>query len=127
MRISSIIAGTALLLAPAVLADPPAGDWSGETTVTVTSSMSTTLTVTKYLTYANATTSSHHVTPTGWNATATTSVVSSVNKPTLTAAATSTSSIFPAIASATGAASAQGVNAAVAALAGVAAVFWVSL
>ncbi|EXJ70232.1 uncharacterized protein A1O5_06300 [Cladophialophora psammophila CBS 110553] len=132
MRISSAIAAVALLLAPAALADLPPGDWSGETTITVTSSYSTTLTVTKYLTYANATTTSnssgYYAHPTGWNATSTTPTGAiTVNKPTLTAPATSSLAISPPIASATGGASAQEINFAMAALAGAAAVFLGSL
>ncbi|KAH0844194.1 hypothetical protein AYO21_10283 [Fonsecaea monophora] len=132
MRISSAVAAVALLLAPAALADLPPGDWSGETTVTITQSLSTTLTVTKYLTYANATTtsssSSYTVRPTGWNVTSTTTTgASTVNIPTLTAPASSTSGISPPIASATGAASAQEINLAVAAMAGAAALLLGSL
>ncbi|OAP57524.1 hypothetical protein AYL99_08262 [Fonsecaea erecta] len=131
MRISSAVAAVALLMAPAALADLPPGNWAGETTITVTSSFSTTLTITKYLTYANATSTSsatgYHVTPTGWNVTSTGTAASTINKPTLTAPATSTLGISPPIASATGAASAQEINFAMAALAGAAAVFLGSL
>ncbi|KIW35134.1 uncharacterized protein PV07_01849 [Cladophialophora immunda] len=130
MRFSSAIAAVALLLAPAALADMPPGDWSGETTITITSSFSTTLTITKYLTYVNASTTSsgYHVTPTGWNVTSTApTAASTINKPTLTAPATATLGISPPIASATGAASAHEINLAVAALAGAAAVFLGSL
>ncbi|KIY01448.1 uncharacterized protein Z520_03000 [Fonsecaea multimorphosa CBS 102226] len=132
MRISSALATVALLLAPAALADLPPGNWAGETTITITSSFSTTLTITKYLTYVNATTttssSSYHVTPTGWNITSTgPTAASTINIPTLTAPATSTLGISPPIATATGAASAQEINFAVAALAGAAAVFLGSL
>jgi len=94
--------------------------------------MSTTFTVTKYLTYANATSTTSYSSykPTGWNATSSTVAgtdATTIHQPTLTAAATSTSGILPPIATATGAACVQEINIAVAALAGAAALFWGSL
>ncbi|KIW73141.1 hypothetical protein PV04_01282 [Phialophora macrospora] len=131
MRISSAFGTIVLFLASVALATMPAGDWAGETTITVTSSYSTTLTVTKYLTYANATaktSSSYSVTPTGYNTTSSYSTgATTVHSPTLTAPASASSSVFPPIASATGAASSLEMNLAVAGLAGAAALFWGSL
>src|ERR1700761_4345270 len=132
MRISSAFSAILLFLASVALATLPPGDGSGETTIPVTSSYSTTLTVTKYLTYANATTTrtsnSYSVSPTGWNATSSYPTgANTVHNPTLTAPASATSSVFPPIASATGAASALDINFAVAAFAGAAAIFWGSL
>ncbi|KAJ9496940.1 hypothetical protein H2202_007717 [Exophiala xenobiotica] len=130
MRFTTAVAAVLLALTPATLADAPTGgDWSETTTTTVTYTMSNTHTVTKYLKHANATTSSISSHPTGWNATAhTTTAATTFNKPTLTPASTITSA-SPSIASvaATGAASAQDINLAVAALAGAAAMVWGSL
>ncbi|EHY54695.1 uncharacterized protein HMPREF1120_02860 [Exophiala dermatitidis NIH/UT8656] len=136
MRFTSAIAAIALLSTPAVLAQE-----SSDATITVTSSYSTTLTVTKTLTYAfahantNVTTTSttSSFQPTGWNVTSTVteSSSSSFNKTTLTPASSSSvsseTSAAPSIAQATGAASAQEINLAVAALAGLSAMIWGSL
>ncbi|OCT53877.1 hypothetical protein CLCR_11006 [Cladophialophora carrionii] len=130
MRIHSAFGAILLFLTSLALATLPPGDWSGETTITVTASMSTTHTVTKYLTYANATTtsSSSSVTPTAWNVTSSyLTGASTVHSPALTASVSATSSVFPPIASATGAASSLEMNLAVAGLAGAAALFWGSL
>lgn len=128
MRLTAAFATILLALTPAALGSEPSGAWEGTTTITLTSSLSTTLTITKTLAYANATTSSSTLShqPTGWNAT---QASATVNKPTLTPAATTFYSASPSIASktATGAASVQDINLAVAALAGAAAMFWGSL
>jgi hypothetical protein len=126
MRYNTFFTAIVLYLASLAFAQPPSGDWSGETTITVTSSYSTTLTVTKYLTYANATTTSGRYTSTGWNATTSHASAPTSHKAT-TVAAASTSSVFPPIASATGAASALDINLAVAGFAGMVAVFMGSL
>ncbi|EXJ92524.1 hypothetical protein A1O3_01076 [Capronia epimyces CBS 606.96] len=134
MRFISAIAAIALLLTPSALADAPSGDWAADTTVTVTSSLTNTLTITKTLTYAFAhtnTTSTYSSQSTSWNAT-THSHATTINTPTLTATSSLTpseTSAAPTIASiaATGAASVQEVNLAVAALAGAAVMFWGSL
>ncbi|KAJ9639581.1 hypothetical protein H2204_003651 [Knufia peltigerae] len=134
MRFTTAFATALLALTtPSVLAGGPGGgDWSSDTTtVTVTATMSTTQIVTKYLMYANATTSTTISHPTGWNSTAhTTASATDYNKPTLTVASSVASSVAsgsPSIATATGAASAQEINLAVAALAGAAAMVWGSL
>lgn len=130
MRFISAVAALVLMLTPAVFADAPTGDWSGETTVTVTSAYSTTLTITKTLTYAhvNTTTSTHSYHPTAWGLNSTTTQASTtIMKPTIPPTSSLPSAAPIETLPAAGAASANEINLAVAALAGAAAMVWGSL